>query len=247
MVNLEKVAQDTWSFCKKDKNTSTVFRICELQKNDVSTDDTPVSIENKDYVSIAYDAAGKNQKVAILNMCSDRQPGGGFLKGATAGEEELCRRSTLYPQLLHHRQEYPFHEPKLIYSKSVSIIKAAGTLKRLKEEREVDVISIPALRKPSLTSTGKYKRSEDFLAMRDRIDAIYKVAEAHGIECLILSAFGSGCFQNPAQQVAKMFQDRLQYYNLKEVVFGILDDCLRGRDTSNLITYKQVFDPTAPE
>lgn len=243
MVNLEKVGLDTWALCKKDKNESSVYLVNDLALTGEKVDSgTTINVHNQDYISLAYDMAGKYKNVAMLNMASEMKAGGGFLKGATAGEEELCRRSSLYPQLLHHQSEYPFRTRKLIYSRNVSIIKAEKTYKRLKEERNVDVISVPALRHPKLTSTGKYKRSEDYMDMCERIDAILMAAKLHNIDCLVLSAFGSGCFGNPSEQVAKMFRDRLGYFDFQEVVFGIIDNCLRGRETSNFVTYQDVFD-----
>jgi hypothetical protein len=38
-------------------------------------------------------------RVCVLNMASRRRPGGGFLDGAGAQEENLCRRSDLYSRL----------------------------------------------------------------------------------------------------------------------------------------------------
>ena len=247
---LIKVAQDTINLCKKDKNTSSVYEISELglQKKEEKDaagsqggQQTVVTIRNSDYITIAYNRAA-NGRVAILNMCSDANPGGGFLQGTTAGEEELCRRSSLYQQLIHHQAEYPFRSRKLIYSKGVTIFKAEDTYARLKDERDVDVISIAALRQPRLNqSRDAYLYETDRLDMRERVNAIIQMAEIHDTDCLVLSAFGSGCFGNPPEVVARLFKERLAQSNIKEVVFGILDDRLRGKTTSNHDVYSRIF------
>lgn len=62
-------------------------------------------------------------RVAVLNMASERSPGGGWLKGAAAQEEALCFRSTLAASL--HRNLYPIERRAGLYTRDVVIFRGS--------------------------------------------------------------------------------------------------------------------------
>ena len=74
---------------------------------------TKVVFEQGDMITKAYDIAGTGEvKVAILNMANARSPGGGFLGGCRAQEEQLCHRSDLFLRLKMHRFGNEEHIPQ---------------------------------------------------------------------------------------------------------------------------------------
>ena len=163
-------------------------------------------------------------RVAILNMASPLQPGGGVLRGARAQEESLCMRSTLYPSL---RSEWYRHKPDtVIYTPDVLVFKSPAphfALLDPKDQFYVDVISCAAPRHPELAEadvgdgkTLRYADPRDEESMALKIKYIMRTAVKMGVTHLVLGALGCGAYQNPIQQVA-----------------GIMRRCLLGRKPGN--------------
>jgi uncharacterized protein (TIGR02452 family) len=95
------------------------------------------------------------QHVALLNFASARNPGGGFLSGAKAQEEDLCRCSGLYPCLLQCKGYYKANQSPgglytdhAIFSPRVPFFKTDGDGEGddafLSQPFFVSVITIPA-------------------------------------------------------------------------------------------------------
>ena len=101
--------------------------------------------------------------LVLLNFASARNPGGGFLNGAKAQEEDLCRCSALYPTLTRHQEYYDSNrnEPSLLYtdhaifSPGVPFFKIRGTGNYLEKPFLSSVITAPAPNtKPYLAKSG---------------------------------------------------------------------------------------------
>ncbi|KAK3307707.1 uncharacterized protein B0T15DRAFT_493173 [Chaetomium strumarium] len=104
-------------------------------------------------------------RVAVLNMASDRNPGGGWLNGASAQEEALCFRSTLAASL--HRAYYPLRRREGLYTPDVVVFRrsaAAGGEEGHKlmvpetavgELPVVSVLSVAGIRGPEVRPEGE--------------------------------------------------------------------------------------------
>ncbi|MFF9194170.1 TIGR02452 family protein [Streptomyces sp. NPDC014779] len=190
--------------------------------------------------------------VAVLNFASARNPGGGYLNGAQAQEEALCRSSALYATLLrapafyeHHRAERdPFYTDRVIHSPGVPVFRDdRGRL--LDEPFTVGFLTSPA------PNAGVIRRRTPALgprvpaALASRAERVLETAVAHGYRRLVLGAWGCGVFGNDPAEVAGAFRALLTgdgrfARHFDEIVFGILD---RTRERATLAAFRRVLQP----
>lgn len=152
------------------------------------------------------------QRVAILNMASPLNPGGGFLNGATSQEESLCMRTTLLPSLRDHYYRLP--DLGAIYTPDVLVFRPddnddeqAGDILDKKDRWFVDCISAAMLRNPETEadpSSGRrrYAHDKDRQLVLDKMKMVMRICRAKGIQKVVLGAWGCGAYGNPVGEVA---------------------------------------------
>ena len=184
---------------------------------------------------------GLNRPVLVLNFANPVYPGGGVRQGATAQEEDLCRKSSLLLSLEGQGAAGYYNYNRslgtymgsdaLILHPQVEIIKDEnGNL--LKDSVVVAVITCAA---PMIgNGLGGMSREEYEKLLLRRITGILKVAAYYEYKRVVLGAFGCGAFGNDARTVSDIF-----YKALKEFDF----DGMRERDMFNNI-YFAVLDRT---
>ncbi|MGW1533709.1 TIGR02452 family protein [Streptomyces aureus] len=193
--------------------------------------------------------------VAVLNFSSARNPGGGYLNGAQAQEEALCRASALYTCLLrargfydHHRAHRDaFYTDRVIHSPGVPVFRDdRGRL--LDEPFAAGFLTAAAPNAGVVLRTAPERAADLPSALAVRAERVLETAAAHGYRRLVLGAWGCGVFQNDPAQVARAFHGvlaggRLDGY-FDHVVFGILDRT-PGRTTHR--AFEQVFASGVPQ
>jgi uncharacterized protein (TIGR02452 family) len=162
-----------------------------------------------------------------LNFANGVTPGGGFLTGARAQEEVLCRSSALIatlegdPMYAFHRDEAPAYESTdwAILSPDVPVFRLDdGT--PLPKPWTTSFLTCAA---PYAPRVGQPRSAE---LLHRRIHRILAVARAHGYHSLVLGAWGCGAFANDPDRTARDFREALEgpfSGAFSEVVFAIAD------------------------
>ncbi|CAL9284692.1 TIGR02452 family protein [Streptomyces sp. SudanB182_2057] len=173
--------------------------------------------------------------VAVLNFASARNPGGGYLNGAQAQEEALCRASALHACLLrargfydHHRADRdPFYTDRVIHSPGVPVFRDdRGRL--LTEPYRAGFLTAAAPNAGVIRRTAPERAAALPGALAVRAERVLETAATHGYRRLVLGAWGCGVFQNDPARVAGAFRAALGpggrfARTFDHVVFGVLD------------------------
>jgi uncharacterized protein (TIGR02452 family) len=199
--------------------------------------DAPTRIEvvNESTLAAGRRLAAEGFRVVALNFASARHPGGGFLNGARAQEESLCRSSGLYA-CLDGNPMYAFHVGQrgglytnyAVYSPGVPVIRADdGEL--LAEPYQCAFITAPAV---NAGAVGATEHGLILGEMERRVSKVLSIAAGHGHDAAVLGAWGCGVFRNDPAMIAGLFHAALTgpfRGAFARVAFAVLDPS-GGRD-----------------
>jgi len=188
--------------------------------------------------------------IAVLNYASARNPGGGYLNGAQAQEEALCRASALYATLLrvpdfyaHHRAERSvFYTDRVIHSPGVPVFRDdRGRL--LETPYTAGFLTSPAPNAGVIRAKSPREAHRVPAALAARAERVLEVAAVCGYRRLVLGAWGCGVFRNDPAVVAGAFHALLTGEgrfagHFEQVVFGILG---REEDSPTRVAFDRVF------
>ncbi len=162
---------------------------------------------------------------AVLDFASFTNPGGGYDRGAWAQEEALCAGSNLFSILDACKDSFyegnrsmwrgGLFTDKCMYVPDVmfgegNAIRAAG------------VVVCAAPNRTRALENGRDEVEVDHDLAR-RVECVMRVAAAHGVDGLVLGAFGCGVFGNDARRVAGLFKEWLDAHPgvFENVVFAV--------------------------
>jgi len=174
------------------------------------------------------------EKIAVLNFASAKNPGGGFLGGASAQEESLARSSSLYHSLLKCMEAYQFNRNESTYLYSDYMIYSPNTVFwfddkgfPFKNPYLVDVITSAAPNRGAMLQNNKLNELECIEStFKRRIELVLRLALDNKVKTLILGAWGCGVFRNKTEDVARYFKEVIdeKFENkFKKIVFAVYD------------------------
>lgn len=187
---------------------------------------TRVQVTNETTLGAARRLVDSGLKPVALNFANGIHPGGGFLSGARAQEEVLCRSSALYQTLVgdpmyqaHRQRPRPDSTEWAIYSPDVPVFRTDdGTA--LEEPWLLSFITCAAPYAPAIGQP----ESGDLL--QRRIRRVLAIAQAYRHTALVLGAWGCGAFRNDPLWTARDFRQALETEfdgAFSDVVFAVTD------------------------
>ena len=203
-----------------------------------------ISVINAD----SYQAARELEKPLVMNFANAHNPGGGFLMGANAQEEALCRCSTLYESIFSKKASEMYHynnthlsnveSDYMLLSPVVSVFRDER-FELLKKPVQVAVITIPAPNRFGAALFASGKTIEETMLRRIRI--MLRIAAKKGYRNLVLGAWGCGAFGNKPEEVSGYFKKVLveEAYGkcFEEVCFAIYGKT----DGRNIEAFRETF------
>lgn len=212
----------------------TIYYKDDLPWKDYAGDGPVREVTNETTAVAGARLAAQGKDVAVLNFASARNQGGGFLSGAIAQEEDLCRCSGLYacikikPMFYNENIlcESNFYTDGMIYSPKVPFFRDQYNL-FLDDPFTLSVITAPAPNVRAMSAeTTEHEAFDEVMKgiFFNRAIKILQIAEAHGHDTLVLGAWGCGAFGNDAKMVASAFMEALATVPAFEhVCFAVYD------------------------
>lgn len=164
-------------------------------------------------------------KTLIVDPGAFVRPGGAYEDGAFGPEQILCSESNLYPVLCAHKRD--FYDKNRDYRRGSLFTDRALYVPQVLFSRDGDVrrADVLVIAEPIRAYALENHRSERECdkALADRIETIFRIAAANGVQTLIMGAFGCGRNGYPVDQVIGLIRDWITANSgaVPQVVFAV--------------------------
>lgn len=218
----------------------------EVQSMVKETYNTKFFVYERDTVTAAFNCPTP-EKCAVLNFASAKHPGGGFLTGANAQEESICRSSSLYSSIGSKAAEdmYYYNTVKhksIFYSDYMLFSPYVTFFRKFNGKLTSDYINTSVITAPAVNcniAKPKQNSNEIRKIMQRRIRKIFDIAIQNNKTYLILGAWGCGVFRHKTSDIANDFKIVLSEEKYKNAFETIEFSVLTGRHPETIIPFKQ--------
>ena len=151
----------------------------------------------------SFQAGRRYVNPLVMNFANAHNPGGGFMMGANAQEEALCRCSTLYASIKSEKaaKMYRYNNTHLGRVESDYMLISPNVVvfrneryELLEEPVVMGVVTIPAPNRYGAALLASEKMVEETMVRRIRI--MCRAAIENGYKVMVLGAWGCGAFGN---------------------------------------------------
>ena len=209
-----------------------------------------IRVVNMDSFEAAGACKNSGNKVLVMNFANAHHPGGGFLNGASAQEESLCRNSTLFTSINSQKAQVmyqynnanpdSFDSDYMLISPNVDVFRDCNC-NVLDDPFTISVLTVPAPNKNGLAKGIEQNKLDN--VMKDKIRKILLVSMKYGYETIVLGAWGCGAFGHDAEKIAVCFKEILIEENymqcFEKIVFAVYDT---SKDLYNFKSFQKTFD-----
>jgi uncharacterized protein (TIGR02452 family) len=213
---------------------------------------TELTVVNRDCIEAAVELINLGYNPIVLNNASFKRPGGGYMEGAGAQEENIFRRSTYMHALADPHKfdtnrsfKYPIPEFGGIYSPNVVVFRSseATGYDYLEHPISLSFVAVAAYVRPQLQLIDKKKKiyfmTDKFAEkIKEKIRVILRIALENNHDSIVLGAFGCGAFMNSPDHMSLLFDQVLfeeeEFIgSFKHICFAIIDDKRRKMHNPN--------------
>jgi hypothetical protein len=199
---------------------------------------------------------------AVLNMANAYVPGGAYVEGAVAQEENMFRRTDCHFAVTDADYDpgadrYHPEKTRLLRAQDGRVFLDTARPRvciRGPEDRTRDDLGYPWLADERVFPFFELRAAAqdlrggmpfDEAEARRRVAAQFDTLRAHGVRHVVFGAFGCGAFRNPADRVARIYRDEILQHvsDFAVVAFAIFH---AGYGPNNFEPFQQALEDIRP-
>jgi len=200
---------------------------------------TQIDLHDSDTLDAAGRLVSAGLSVVALNFASAKHPGGGWLGGSEAQEENVARRSSLYTSLTCASAQPFYNEMRAVmkdgndgmYSNALVYSPHVVAIRDGDERLTPSPFTAAFITSPAVNAGHARKHAVDEETIRatllERARKVLQLAASKGHDGVVLGAWGCGVFRNDPSVVAAVFDELLtsEFRNVFKVVsFALRSD-----------------------